>query len=201
MQRALAAGGGLTRALALCRAVRAENPDVGLVLFGYANPIVVTGPERFARQAHEAGVDAVLCVDWPPDEAPELLAALKKNDVGFIPLLAPTSTAARATLAGQAAVGFIYYVSMTGITGVKLADLEGPRQHVAEIRTATGDRQPIVVGFGITNATDARAIASFADGVVVGSAAVRIIEKAVADKSDPAPAMAAFVKSLAEALR
>jgi len=200
MQRALAAGGGLGRAMALCRAVRAENADVGLVLFGYANPIVITGPETFARQAHEAGVDAVLCVDWPPDEAPELLAALAKNDVGFIPLLAPTSTPSRAMLAGQTAKGFIYYVSMTGITGVKLADLESPRQQIAAIRAATGDRQPIVVGFGITNATDARAIGAFADGVVVGSAAVRIIEKAVAEKADPTPALATFVKGLAEAL-
>jgi len=201
MQRALAAGGGLGRAMALCRAVRAENPDVGLVLFGYANPIVVTGPDEFARQAHQAGVDAVLCVDWPPDEAPELLAALAKHDVGFIPLLAPTSTPPRAMLAGQTANGFIYYVSMTGITGVKLADLESPRQQIAAIRAATGDRQPIVVGFGITNAADARAIGAFADGVVVGSAAVRIVEKAVADKTDPAPALATFVKGLAEALR
>jgi len=201
MQRALAAGGGLGRALALCRAVRAENADVGIVLFGYANPIVVTGPDAFARQAHESGADAVLCVDWPPDEAPELLAALRKHQVGFITLLAPTSTMARATMAGQAAQGFIYYVSMTGITGVKLADMEGPRQHVAEIRAATGGRQPIVVGFGVTNPTDARAIAGFADGVAVGSAAVRIIERAVADGTDPVPPMGAFVKSLAEALK
>jgi tryptophan synthase alpha chain len=201
MQRALAAGGGLSRALALCSAVRAENRDVGLVLFGYANPIVVTGPDVFARRAHQAGADALLCVDWPPDEAPELLAALSQNQVGFIPLLAPTSTTARAALAGEVAQGFIYYVSMTGITGVKLNDLEGPRRQVAEIRAASGDRQPIVVGFGITNATDARAIAAFADGVVVGSAAVRIIEKAVATKEDPVPAMTAFVRGLADALR
>ena len=201
MQRALAAGGGLGRALALCRAVRAENAEVGMVLFGYANPIVVTGPDAFARQAHESGADAVLCVDWPPDEAPELLAALRKHQVGFIPLLAPTSTVARATVAGQAAQGFIYYVSMTGTTGVKLADMEGPRQHVAEIRAATGGKQPIVVGFGVTNPTDARAIADFADGVVVGSAAVRIIEKAVADGTDPVPAMGTFVKTLADALK
>jgi len=92
-------------------------------------------------------------------------------------------------------------VSMTGITGVKLADLDGPRQQIAAIRAATGDRQPIVVGFGITNAEDARAIAAFADGVVVGSAAVRIIEKAVADKTDPVPTLATFVKGLAAALR
>ena len=92
MRRALAAGGSLTRALELCAAVRAEAPSVGLVLFGYSNPIIVNGPEVFARRAAAAGADAVLCVDWPPDEAGELLAALDGAGVGFIPLLAPTST-------------------------------------------------------------------------------------------------------------
>jgi tryptophan synthase alpha chain len=201
MQRALAAGGGLSRALALCRAVRAENAEVGLVLFGYANPIVVTGPAAFARQTHEAGADAVLCVDWPPDEAPELLSALGEHQVGYIPLLAPTSTPARAALAGEVAGGFIYYVSMTGITGVKLDDLEGPRRHVAEIRAVTANRHPIVVGFGITNAADVRGIAAFADGVVVGSAAVRVVEKAVAEGQDAPGALGAFVRTLADALR
>ena len=201
MQRALAAGGGLTQSLALCRAVRAENADVGLVLFGYANPIIVTGVDQFAQRAHESGGDALLCVDWPPDEGPELLAALTKHKMGFIPLLAPTSTPARMAVAAAAARGFIYYVSMTGITGVKLADLEGPRQHVADIRVASANRHPIVVGFGITNPGDARAIGTFADGVVGGSAAVRIVEQAAAAGRDPVPELGAFVKSLADALR
>jgi len=131
----------------------------------------------------------------------ELLAALGAHKVGFIPLLAPTSTAGRIDVAGAAARGFLYYVSMTGTTGVKLDDLEGPRRHVEEIRAATGGRVPIVVGFGITDARDARAIASFADGVVVGSAAVRIVERAAAARQDPVPAMSAFVKTLADALK
>ncbi|MES1205179.1 MAG: tryptophan synthase subunit alpha [Pseudomonadota bacterium] len=200
MRRALAAGGGLSRALELCRAVRAENQDVGLVLFGYANPIIVTGPAAFARRAREAGADAVLCVDWPSDEAPELLAALTAEGLGHIPLLAPTSTGTRIQVAAAAARGFLYYVSMTGITGVKISDLEGPRRHVAEIRAATGDRLPVVVGFGITTPKDARAIAAFADGVVVGSAAVRTIEQAAAAGRDPVPDLAAFVRNLAAAL-
>ena len=209
MQRALAAGGGLSRSLEICRAVRAENDDVGLVLFGYANPIFVTGPERFAEKARAAGADALLCVDWPPDEAPELRAALAKHELGFVPLLTPTSTPPRIAVAAGAARGFLYYVSMTGTTGVKLNDLEGPRAHVAEIRAAmsgasqsgTATTAPIVVGFGITSPADARAVAQFADGVVVGSAAVRVVEQAVTDKTDPAAALGAFVKSLAAALR
>jgi len=211
MQRALASGGGLSRSLEICRAVRAENDDVGLVLFGYANPIFVTGPERFAERAHAAGADALLCVDWPPDEAPELRAALAKHDLGFVPLLTPTSTPARIAVAASAARGFLYYVSMTGTTGVKLNDLEGPRAHVAQIRAAmaggaqsgpsSSSRAPIVVGFGITSPTDARAVAAFADGVVVGSAAVRVVEQAVSAGTDPAAALGMFVKSLAAALK
>jgi len=201
MRRALAAGGGLGRALELCRAVRAENDQVGLVLFGYANPIIVTGPKAFAERARDAGADAVLCVDWPSDEAPELLAALTAAGVGHIPLLAPTSTPARIAVADSAARGFLYYVSMTGITGVTISDLEGPRRHVGKIRAVTDNRHPIVVGFGITTAADAQAIAGFADGVAVGSAAVRIIERAVADGRDPVPELATFVRALADALQ
>ena len=201
MRRARAAGGGLSRALDLCRAVRSENPDVGLVLFGYANPIIVTGPEAFAHRARDAGADAVLCVDWPPDEAAELLSALAAANLGYVPLLAPTSTPARVEIAGAAAHGFLYYVSMTGITGVKISDLEGPRRHVAEIRAATGGRHPIVVGFGITNASDARKIAAFADGVVVGSAAVRLVEQSISAGRDPVPELAAFVRELAGAIQ
>lgn len=201
MRRALAAGGGLSRALELCQAVRAENADVGLVPFGYANPIVIAGPESFARRARDAGADAVLCVDWPPDEATELLAALTRFDIGFIPLLAPTSTPERISAAAKAARGFLYYVSMTGITGVKIADLDGPRRHVAEIRAATDGRHPIVVGFGVTSSDDARAIGSFADGVVVGSAVVRLIERAAQSGADPVPAVSAFIRDLATALR
>jgi tryptophan synthase alpha chain len=200
MRRALAAGGGLGRALDLCRAVRAAAPDVGLVLFGYANPIMVTGTKQFAGRARDAGADAVLCVDWPADEGTELLQALGDAGVGYIPLLAPTSTDARARIAGAAANGFLYYVSMTGITGVKIADMDGPRQHVAAIRAATDNRHPIVVGFGITNGEDARTVAAFADGVVVGSAAVRIVEQASAAGRDPAPEIATFVQGLKAAL-
>jgi tryptophan synthase alpha chain len=201
MRRALAAGGGLGQTLELCRAIRADNADVGLVLFGYANPIIVTGPESFARRARVAGADAVLCVDWPPDEAPELLTALRAAELGYIPLLAPTSTSGRIRVAGAAAQGFLYYVSMTGITGVRISDLDGPRRHVAEIRGVTGEGLPIVVGFGITTPADARTVASFADGVVVGSAAVRIVEHATAAGRDPVPELATFIRGLATALR
>jgi tryptophan synthase alpha chain len=196
MHRALAAGGGVKRALELTRAVRQAHPEAGLVLFGYANPIVVMGADVFAARAREAGADAVLCVDYPPDEDSRLTSALQREGLDFVPLLAPTSTAPRIAAAAAAAGGFIYYVSITGITGTALADVSEPRAQVAAIRKATSDRLPVVVGFGIKTPEAAREVASFADGVVVGSAAVEIVRKAVEAKRDPVPELAAFVKAL-----
>jgi tryptophan synthase alpha chain len=226
MHRARAAGGGLTTSLAICRNVRRQMPSLPLVLFGYANPIFVRGPRAFAAAAQDAGADGLLCVDWPPDEASELTSELRAQGLDFIPLLAPTSTPARIRRIAAEASGFIYYVSLTGITGAKLVDLEAPRKHVAEIRelvnqrgTLKGSRPPamgsgersspapdainalpIAVGFGVTTPADARAVASFADGVVVGTAAVRTIEAAVKAGRDPVPELEAFVSSLRAAL-
>jgi tryptophan synthase alpha chain len=200
IHRALAAGGGLRHTLPICRAVREAHPDVGIVLFGYANPIVISGPQTFARKAADAGADAVLCVDYPPDEDGELTSALTANGLHYIPLIAPTSTPVRIDAAIKAAGGFIYYVSMTGITGTALADLNAPRTQVAAIRERSGGKLPIAVGFGIRTPSAARAIASFADGVVVGSAAVEVVQNAVAAKRDPVPDLSAFVRSLRDAL-
>jgi tryptophan synthase alpha chain len=200
MRRALKAGGGLKAALALCRAVRQENSTVPIVLFGYANPIFQRGPDAFAAAARDAGADAVLCVDWPPDEASELTSALAAQAIDFIPLLAPTSTPARIRAISADASGFLYYVSFTGITGRSLQDLETPRRHVAEIRALTGDRLPVAVGFGITTPEQAKAVSEFADAIVVGSAAVRIVESAAAAGKDPVPEMERFVTALKGAL-
>jgi tryptophan synthase alpha chain len=200
MLRALQRGGGLTQALGICRAVRAENPDVPMVLFGYANPVFVRGPGAFAGAAADAGVDGVLCVDWPPDEAQELTTHLAAHGLDFVPLLAPTSNETRIRRIVKAASGFIYYVSMTGITGVKLSDTEGPRRHVDQIRAIAGDQLPVAVGFGISTPEDVRKVATFADGVVVGSAAVRVIEAATAEGRDPVPALESFVRQLRAAL-
>ncbi len=200
IHRALAAGGGLRHTLPICRAVRDAHPDLGIVLFGYANPIVISGPQTFARKAAAAGADAVLCVDYPPDEDRELTSALAANGLDYVPLIAPTSTAARIDAAVAAAGGFIYYVSMTGITGTALADLDAPRTQVAAIRERSGGKLPVAVGFGIRTPGAARAIATFADGVVVGSAAVEIVHTAVTAGRDPVPELAAFVRSLRDAL-
>jgi tryptophan synthase alpha chain len=200
IHRALASGGGMTKALALTRVVRKAHPNLGIVLFGYANPIIVMGTEAFAAAAREAGADGVLCVDYPADEDAELTTALRKYQLDLVPLLAPTSTPARIDVAAGAAGGFIYYVSLTGITGTHLSDMEEPRAKVEAIRARTGGKLPVAVGFGIRTPGAARAVASFADGVVVGSAAVEVVEKAVAAGRDPVPDLTAFVRSLRDAL-
>ena len=201
VHRALAKGGGLGRSLEICRALRAANPNVGLVLFGYANPIVVMGQERFAARAKEAGADGVLCVDYPPGEDGELTGALGRQGLDYVPLLAPTSTPGRIDNALAVARGFVYYVSLTGITGTALADLDEPRRQVAAVKArATGGAVPVAVGFGIRTPGAARAVATFADGVVVGSAAVEVVQQAVAAGRDPVPELGAFVRSLRAAL-
>lgn len=176
MMRALAQGGGLSAALKLCQRVRQARPELPIVLFGYANPIVVRGCTAFAQLAKAAGADAVLCVDWPADEDRELPDALSAEGLAFVPLLAPTSTAERVKAAFEVGGGFIYYVSLTGITGAQLTDFSAPAAHVALIRETNTKHLPVVVGFGIATPQDARSVAAFADGVVVGSAAVRLIE-------------------------
>jgi tryptophan synthase alpha chain len=213
MRRALRSGGGLRASLDLCRAVRSTFADVPLVLFGYANPIVVRGTARFAAEARAAGADAVLCVDWPPDEngpsdghpgaegaSSSLISDLRAEGLDFIALIAPTSTPERVRLAADRASGFLYYVSLTGITGRSLDEFDGPRRSVDEIRRLTGDRLPIAVGFGISTPEQARQVAGFSDAVVVGSAAVRVIERTIADGRDPVPPLGAFVASLRAAL-
>jgi tryptophan synthase alpha chain len=200
MHRARAAGGGMGATLELCRTVRQADPEVAIVLFGYANPIVVRGTETFAAQAQQAGADGVLCVDWPPDEDPALARALAQQGLDLVPLIAPTSTPERVKAAAAVAGGFLYYVSLTGITGSKLPDLSEAAARVGLVRELSGARLPIAVGFGIATPADAKAVAGFCDGVVVGSAAVRVIERAQAAGRDPVPALETFVADLRGAL-
>jgi len=196
MQRSLARGGGLSGALAGVRALRGRGCDVPIVLFGYYNPIFVLGVDRFAAEAAAAGVDAVLTVDLPIDELDELAAPLAAAGVDVVPLVAPTTGADRLTALGRLDVPFVYYISMTGVTG---ADFRGATgiDRVEQVRRAA--RAPVAVGFGIKTPADAAAVARVADGVVVGSA---IIERIAAARSAAAAcdAAAAFVADLRRAL-
>ena len=200
MERARKSGGGLSETLRLCALLRADSPAIPIVLFGYANPIAIRGPKVFASDAAKAGADAALCVDWLADTDPTLYQALSAEGLDLIPLLAPTSPMSRIALANTFAGGFFYYVSMTGITGGQLADMQAVANRVGEIRSLTQGRLPIVVGFGISSPSDVREVAGFADGIVVGSAAVRIVESAVAKGEDPAIAMEQYIRSLRASL-
>ncbi len=183
-ERALAAGGGLGPALEAARAIRARlaarGDEVPLVLFGYYNPVFVFGEERLAGAARDAGVDALLVVDLPVEEAASLRAVCKRHDLSVVPLLAPTSGADRVELTRAAindcSPGFVYYVSLTGVTGSAEANLSAAGQRARELKAAL--RAPVVVGFGVDSPDKARAAtAAGADGVVVGSAIVRLIEQ------------------------
>lgn len=188
-ERALARGATLAKVLDAIRAARATT-EVPIVLFGYYNPILRYGEARLAADAKAAGVDGLLVVDLPPEHAAPLLAPMRAHGLDLVPLLAPTSTPARVAAAAEVAGAFLYYVSMTGVTGAAGADLEAAATRAAELTAATG--KPVVVGFGVRNAKDVAVVAARARGVVVGSAVVRAIEGA----ADPVAAVRACVAEL-----
>jgi tryptophan synthase alpha chain len=177
--RAIAAGGGLEATLRVARSIRAAQPDVGLLLFGYYNPIYIRGELRTAADAAEAGIDALLIVDLPAEEGAELRAAAAARGLGIVPLLTPTSSPARVAAAREAATRapapFVYYVSVMGITGTTALNASGAGARAGALRAEMG--RPVVVGFGVDSRAKARDTARQADGVVVGTALVRVIEQ------------------------
>jgi tryptophan synthase alpha chain len=177
-QRAIAAGGGLTATLRAAQAVRESHPDAGIVLFGYYNPLFVRGEARAAREAAAAGVDALLVVDLPIEEGAALREAARSHGAGVVPLLAPTSSAARVAAvkaaAAEGGVPFVYYVSVTGVTGAGAVDAGEAGSRAGVLRAELG--LPVVVGFGIDSRERARDAARRGDGAVVGTALVRAIE-------------------------
>lgn len=191
-ERALAGGATLTRVLALVAEMRRES-DLPLVLMGYYNPIFRYGIEVFARDAAEAGVDALLLVDLPYEEASEVTAVLETADIALITLLAPTTPVDRIRRLTARAQGYLYYVSMTGVTGAQKVTPTAIRPAIEQLRTIT--EAPIAVGFGITTVEDARAVGEFADAVVVGSALVKIIEQ-YGDQPDLLPRVEDFISAL-----
>jgi tryptophan synthase alpha chain len=190
--RALARGASLPRILELVAELRAELP-VPVILFGYYNPIFRYGPARLARDARAAGVDGLLVVDLPPEEAEELWKPARAEGLDLIFLLAPTSDAGRVRAVMRRASGFVYYVSMTGVTGSKAIAPTDVREMVADLRSRC--RLPIGVGFGITSPDEAGAVAAFADAVIVGSQIMRLVEGHSA-AGDMVTAVAAFVRDL-----
>ena len=175
-ERALKNHIGLDRVLMFVSEFRKSNLTTPVVLMGYANPIEAMGVERFADAARQAGVDGVLVVDYPPEESMELAALLRARGIDMIFLLAPTSTEARIEQVARLASGYIYYVSLRGVTGAKHLDLEDVVAKLPSIRGKT--RLPIGVGFGIRDAETARAVARIADAVVIGSRIIQEMEQA-----------------------
>lgn len=178
-ERALAKGMSLRKVLQLVSAFRTEDDRTPVVLMGYANPIEAMGLERFAEKAAQSGVDGVLVVDYPPEEAEKFCAAMKANGMDPIFLIAPTSTAERIAQVAKIASGYVYYVSLAGVTGSGALNVDAVAQKLPAIREKTG--LPVGVGFGIRDAATAARIAAFADAVVVGSRIIEEIEKSTAE--------------------
>jgi tryptophan synthase alpha chain len=167
------------------------------VLFGYYNPILSYGEARLCKVAREAGVDGMLVVDLPPEECAVLREPALAEGIAFVPLVAPTSSEARIGLAAGVADAFIYYVSLTGVTGAASADFDAAAKRAEQVREAT--KKPVAVGFGVSTAADVKKLARYADGVVVGSALVKAVEGAK-DRASAVSAVRALVSELASGL-
>ena len=172
-ERALKHGTSLHDVFAMVREFRSRDASTPVVLMGYLNPIEIMGYAAFADAAAAAGVDGVLTVDLPPEEADELGAEFRRVGLDPIYLLAPTTTLERARLITAAASGYVYYVSLKGVTGSAALDVDAVKRRIAELRSIT--HLPIGVGFGIKDAVSAGAVARHADGVVVGSVLVQCL--------------------------
>jgi tryptophan synthase alpha chain len=193
--RSLGAGTTTADIFAIATAFRTRHPNIPLVLMGYANPMTIRGPEWFASECVKAGVDGVICVDLPPEED-ELAASLRAAGVAPIRLATPTTDAARLPTVLDGASGFLYYVSVAGITGLQQAATASIEAAVAKLKAAT--TLPIAVGFGVRTPEQAAAIAKVADGVVVGSAIVELVGQYGNDAAEP---VKDYIASLSAAIK
>lgn len=198
-QRALAKGMTLKGVLAQAKAFREGDQTTPIILMGYMNPLVTWGFEPFAHAAAEAGVDGLIVVDCPPEEADPLADALDAADIALIRLATPTSDDARLATIVRRTAGFVYYVSVAGVTGVKEADEHAVAPAVARVRQASG--LPVAVGFGIKTPERAAAIARVADAAVVGSALVDEVAAALDRNEDVTARVLSKVEALAKAVR
>lgn len=195
-ERALKHGVGLADVLSLVRDFRKTDGATPVVLMGYANPIEAMGAEKFAAAAMAAGIDGVIVVDYPPEECLEFSALMKRSDIDPIFLLAPTSTKKRIDEVARSGSGYLYYVSLRGVTGAANIDISEIKEKIPLIRAAT--KMPIGVGFGIRDAESAKRIAATADAVVIGSRIIQEIEAGSADQA--VSRVKAFLKPIRQAL-
>jgi tryptophan synthase alpha chain len=196
-ERALRSGTSLRTILLLVKRLRART-QIPLVLMAYYNNIHAFGPERFCHEAAQAGVDGLIVPDMPPDEVGPLKGPASASGLQLIFFLAPTSTAERRKFVARQSQGFVYYVSLTGITGAKLLNVADVGKNVEKIRKVT--HVPVAVGFGVATPEDAANVAAIADGVIVGSAIVKQMA-AHQQKPDMVKQVAEFVRSMKTAIR
>jgi tryptophan synthase alpha chain len=197
-QRALKAGQTMMKTLDIVREFRARNDTTPIVLMGYYNPIYIYGNDRFIRDAKAAGVDGLIVVDVPPEADDELCLPALKAGLNFIRLATPTTDERRLPAVLRNTSGFVYYVSITGITGSAAPSVNDVHFNVSRIKAKTP--LPVVVGFGVRTVEQAKAIAKGADGVVVGSAIVSAIEKSLGSKGEATEATRKCVRKLVREL-
>ncbi|HEY0824816.1 MAG TPA: tryptophan synthase subunit alpha [Ramlibacter sp.] len=199
-EKALAFGIGLAQVLAMVKAFRQRDATTPVVLMGYANPVeryeLAHGQGSFARDAAAAGVDGVLIVDYPPEECEAFAADLKKNGLDLIFLLAPTSTDQRIQQVARVASGYVYYVSLKGVTGAGHLDTAAVEEALPRIRKHV--KVPVGVGFGIRDASTARAVGRVADAVVIGTKVIQVVEDQ--PREQVLPALTAFLSDIRTAL-
>jgi tryptophan synthase alpha chain len=197
--RALASGQTLLRTLGMVAEFRKGDPDTPVVLMGYFNPIFSHGAEKFCADAAEAGVDALIIVDLPPEEDDEILAAARARDISLIRLATPTTDDKRLPTVLKNTSGFVYYVSFTGITGAASLDPEAVAKAVRRLQSHSD--LPIAVGFGIKTPEQAAAVATVADAAVVGSALVNKVKDAGSDTKAAVAGVLDLVRDLAAGVR
>ena len=201
--RALKGGQTLTKTLRMAAAFRESDDETPIVMMGYYNPIYIYGVDRFLDDALEAGIDGLIVVDLPPEMDEELCLPALRAGINFIRLATPTTDDRRLPKVLRNTSGFVYYVSMTGITGSALSDTSKVATAVARIKAHT--ELPVCVGFGVKTAEQARVIGASADGVVVGTAIVNAVANVLGPKgektADPAEAVATLVNGLAQGVR
>ncbi|MCC2633335.1 MAG: tryptophan synthase subunit alpha [Ramlibacter sp.] len=199
-EKALAFGIGLAQVLQMVRSFREKDAATPVVLMGYANPVeryeLTHGRNSFARDAAAAGVDGVLIVDYPPEECEAFAAQLKASGLDLIFLLAPTSTDQRIQQVARIASGYVYYVSLKGVTGAGHLDTAAVEEALPKIRRHV--KIPVGVGFGIRDAVTARAVGRVADAVVIGTKVIQVVEDQPRDKV--LPALSAFLREIRTAL-
>jgi tryptophan synthase alpha chain len=201
-RRALQANQTLRATLRMAEKFRAADPDTPLILMGYYNPIYVHGVDAFLKDAKAAGVDGLIVVDCPPEEDDEICLPARRAGLAFVRLVAPTTSEARLPAILANASGFVYFVSITGVTGAAAPDVKQVAESVARLKRRTD--LPVAVGFGVKSAESARAIAETADGVVVGSSIVEAIRLSLdggAEASSAVAAATALVNKLAHGVR